>query len=70
MGRPGYGRALLSTDAREDPRFNASASVHELQLRSVVAIPLRLKGEVAGALGRRIDARVVSRDIYVQNYVE
>ncbi|PYT07822.1 MAG: hypothetical protein DMF49_06975, partial [Acidobacteria bacterium] len=44
------GRPLLTTDAREDPRFSASASVHQLQLRSVVAIPLRQKGEAAGAI--------------------
>jgi len=44
------GRPLLATDASDDARFSASESVRELKLRSVLAIPLRLKGEVAGAL--------------------
>jgi len=52
----GEGRGLLATDAREDPRFNAAASVHELQLRSVLAIPLRRKGDIAGAL--YLDSRI------------
>ena len=52
----GEGRGLLSTDAREDPRFSAAASVHELQLRSVMAIPLRRKGDIAGAL--YLDSRI------------
>jgi transcriptional regulator with GAF, ATPase, and Fis domain/predicted Ser/Thr protein kinase/DNA-binding transcriptional ArsR family regulator/predicted negative regulator of RcsB-dependent stress response len=53
------GEPLLSTDAEGDERFSQFESVHDLQIRSVMALPLRIQDEVAGAvyldtrLGRR-----------------
>lgn len=40
---------LLSVDASEDDRFGESKSISHLNLRSVVAVPLRFRGEVLGA---------------------
>jgi transcriptional regulator with GAF, ATPase, and Fis domain len=46
----GSGRALATMDAAADERLSGAASVHALSLRSVVAVPLRVRGEIAGAL--------------------
>ncbi|MDH5671790.1 MAG: sigma 54-interacting transcriptional regulator [Myxococcales bacterium] len=46
----GSGEALTTVDASSDERLSGAASVHSLALRSVVALPLRLLGEVRGAL--------------------
>lgn len=42
--------ALLVEDALSDPRFGKKQSVARLQLRSVLAAPLRLESKVVGAL--------------------
>ncbi|MEO0480182.1 MAG: sigma 54-interacting transcriptional regulator [Planctomycetota bacterium] len=39
-----------STDAQADDRFRDMASVSDLRLRSVLCIPLRIRGEVEGVL--------------------
>jgi transcriptional regulator with GAF, ATPase, and Fis domain len=44
------GEPLLSTDVLADERFTTSRSVRDLGLRSVMAVPLRSRGEIAGAL--------------------
>jgi len=44
------GRALSTVDAARDERLSSAASVHQLALRSVLAVPLRLQGELRGAL--------------------
>ena len=44
------GAPVLTIDAVADGRFGGAASVHALRLRSVLAVPLRVKGEVVGAV--------------------
>ncbi len=44
------GRATVTTDAREDLSLRSIASVEELGLRSVLCVPLRLRGRAVGAL--------------------
>ena len=46
----GSGRPLRTMDAASDDRLSAAASVHALSLRSVLAVPLRIRGEVRGAI--------------------
>jgi transcriptional regulator with GAF, ATPase, and Fis domain len=43
------GEPVLSVDAAEDDRFDQSRSISHLNLRSVLAVPLRFRGEVLGA---------------------
>jgi transcriptional regulator with GAF, ATPase, and Fis domain/molybdopterin-guanine dinucleotide biosynthesis protein len=43
-------RPLATVDALSDERLDGAASVHALKLRSVLAVPLRLRAEVAGAI--------------------
>ncbi|MCK6479409.1 MAG: sigma 54-interacting transcriptional regulator [Planctomycetaceae bacterium] len=43
------GRSTTTTDASEDPRFAAYFSVRNLQLRSVLAVPIRRGSRVLGA---------------------
>lgn len=44
------GLPILSTDAIEDSRFDGFLSVSELKLHSVLAVPLRVKEKILGAL--------------------
>lgn len=44
------GKPLLSLNASEDERFREFASVHDLQLLSVICLPLRIRGEIEGVL--------------------
>ncbi len=44
------GEPLLATDARMDPRFAEQASVHAGNLRSIVCVPLILRGRTIGVL--------------------
>ncbi|MGD8858647.1 MAG: sigma 54-interacting transcriptional regulator [Myxococcales bacterium] len=46
----GSGRPLSTVDAAADERLSGVASVHALSLRSVLAVPLRIRGEVRGAI--------------------
>ncbi len=50
------GEPLLSTDAEADARFSGFESVHELQIRSVLAVPLPAGEGLAGAI--YLDSRV------------
>ncbi len=45
----GSGEPVLSVDAAEDDRFDESRSISHLNLRSVLAVPLRFRGQVVGA---------------------
>jgi putative methionine-R-sulfoxide reductase with GAF domain len=44
------GQPVLTTNAQLDPRFSAYDSVVGYHLRSIVCVPLRLRGRVIGAL--------------------
>lgn len=44
------GIAELTTNAQEDDRFRDLQSVADLRLRSVLCIPIRIQGEVAGVI--------------------
>ncbi len=44
------GRPLLALDALTDARLAASASIHALAIRSLLAAPLAVRGEAAGAI--------------------
>ena len=43
------GEPVLSVDAAEDARFDGSRSISHLNLRSVLAVPLRFRGQLLGA---------------------
>ena len=44
------GQLISTVDALRDERMDGVASVHALSLRSVVAVPLRRRGEIRGAI--------------------
>jgi transcriptional regulator with GAF, ATPase, and Fis domain len=44
------GQAVSTVDALRDERMDGAASVHALSLRSVMAVPLRRRGDVRGAI--------------------
>jgi transcriptional regulator with GAF, ATPase, and Fis domain/serine/threonine protein kinase len=44
------GSPIITVDASDDARFRQALSVSDLQLRSVVAVPLTLKGQVEGTI--------------------
>jgi len=44
------GEPVLSVDAAADDRFDGSQSISHLNLRSVLAVPLRFRGELLGAV--------------------
>ncbi len=44
------GEAVLTTDAKEDPRFENELSVIALNLRSILCAPLKLKNEIIGVI--------------------
>ena len=44
------GQPLLTTNAQEDPRFNAQQSIVAHNLRSILCVPLKVKGEVTGVI--------------------
>jgi len=44
------GRPLLTTNAQLDPRFSERESVVDYHLRSIVCVPLSIRGRVIGAL--------------------
>jgi len=45
-----YGEVVVTAHAESDERFDASASVAAMGLRSVLAVPLRAKRDILGAL--------------------
>ena len=52
------GKAILSTDAKSDERFIASASVMDHNLRSLMCVPLKTKEEVIGII--YVDNRMIA----------
>ncbi len=44
------GEAVVTTNAAADPRFSAQQSVVGFNLRSIVSVPLKLKGRVTGVV--------------------
>jgi transcriptional regulator with GAF, ATPase, and Fis domain len=44
------GTLVSSLDAQDDTRFVSAESVHELHLRSILCLPLAVRGEILGAL--------------------
>ena len=44
------GQAILTSDAQSDDRFSARQSVMVLGLRSILCVPLKIKGEVMGVV--------------------
>jgi sigma-B regulation protein RsbU (phosphoserine phosphatase) len=57
------GQAVITSDARLDPRFNMSQSVRLLGLRSILCVPLRLKERSLGAIfvDNRIQAGIFTQ---------
>jgi len=44
------GEAVLTTNALEDPRFGSQESIVAFNLRSILAVPLKVKGELIGVI--------------------
>ena len=44
------GQALVTTNAQEDPRFAGQKSIVDNALRSIIASPLRVRGQVLGVM--------------------
>jgi PAS domain S-box-containing protein len=44
------GQPVLTTNAQEDPRFDSQESVITLNLRSILCVPLKVKGELTGVI--------------------
>jgi adenylate cyclase len=44
------GEPILTTNAQSDPRFSAQASVVSYSLRSILCVPLRVKGKITGVI--------------------
>ena len=44
------GEAILTTNAREDPRFGAQESIIAFNLRSILCVPLMVKSELIGVI--------------------
>jgi PAS domain S-box-containing protein len=44
------GEAVLTTNAREDPRFGGQESIIAFNLRSILCVPLKLKAEMIGVI--------------------
>jgi signal transduction histidine kinase len=44
------GEAILTRDAQDDSRFNANQSIYQFNIRSALAVPLRVQDEVLGVL--------------------
>ena len=52
------GERVLTTNAQEDPRFGQQKSVVEHNLRSILCVPLKMKGDIIGVIF--VDSRVFS----------
>jgi class 3 adenylate cyclase/GAF domain-containing protein len=51
------GEAIITTDAQNDPRFNAQQSIMSLHIRSIVCVPLKAKDRAIGVA--YLDSRVI-----------
>ncbi len=61
------GEPLLCSDAESDERLLQYESLRELRIRSVLAVPLRVKSEVAGAI--YLDTRL-DRGVFTPRHLE
>ncbi len=61
------GKAVLTSDAQDDTRFSAQASVMDNKLRSVMCVPIRSKDEIIGTIF--VDNRMLS-GAFTENSVE
>lgn len=61
------GTPVVTTDASSDPRFSQQQSVVGFSLRSILAVPLRARGEILGALYLDNKAR---RGLFTQKDLE
>ena len=52
----GEGKAILTTNAQEDPRFGGQESIVAYNLRSILCVPLKVKDELTGVI--YVDNRV------------
>ncbi len=50
------GQAILTTNAQEDPRFGSQESIIIYNMRSILCVPLKVKGELTGVI--YVDNRV------------
>jgi len=44
------GQGILTTNAQEDPRFDGQQSIIAYSLRSILCVPLKVKGELTGVI--------------------
>jgi len=44
------GTPVVTTDARQDPRFSKHDSIVQYSLRSILAVPLKVRGQIIGVL--------------------
>ncbi len=59
------GVPILTTNAQDDPRFADAESVFDLRLRSLLCVPLKLKGQTIGAIyadNRAVNAVFTDQD--------
>lgn len=56
------GQPILTTNAQEDPRFGGQESIIAYNLRSILCVPLKVKGEITGVIyaDNRIRAGIFS----------
>jgi putative nucleotidyltransferase with HDIG domain len=59
-----HGEAVLTTNAQEDPRFDAMSSVITFNLRSILCVPLKVKDELIGVIyaDNRMQEGIFSED--------
>ncbi|MDI6695043.1 MAG: adenylate/guanylate cyclase domain-containing protein [Anaerolineales bacterium] len=61
------GRPVLTTNAKEDPRFGAQESIIIYNLRSILCVPLKVKGELTGVI--YVDNRI-HEGIFTENELD
>lgn len=59
-----HGEPVLTTNAQEDPRFDAMSSVITFNLRSILCVPLKVKDELIGVIyaDNRMQEGIFSED--------
>jgi transcriptional regulator with GAF, ATPase, and Fis domain/tetratricopeptide (TPR) repeat protein len=61
------GEPVLATDADADERFATAASIHDLGIRSVLCVPLKIQAETVGAV--YLDSRL-DRGVFAGHHLE
>jgi serine/threonine-protein kinase PknK len=61
------GEPVLATDADADERFATAASIHDLGIRSVLCVPLKIQAETVGAV--YLDSRL-DRGVFAAHHLE